>query len=89
VAMGKQPRNRTEIQVYCVTDKNGLTRFVGNDSRLLHDSVDSTQHWQLVNVLSYTSVNAAAMFCIARQSWLLACDVNITLKNRQRVLDIG
>ena len=89
VAMGKQPRNRTEIQVYCVTDKNGsldLLAMILAASRLL---VDSTQHWQLVNVLSYTSVNAAAMFCIARQSWLLACDVNITLKNRQRVLDIG
>ena len=88
-AMEKSPRNCTEIQVNCIIDKTGsldLKLMIRAAAKLI---LDSTQHWQLNHILSFSSLNAAGMFVIAQQSWKLACDVNVTLKQRQMLLDVA
>ena len=86
-AMWKSPRNRTEIQVNCVVDASGSLDLKSMIQTAANIILVSTQHWKLTHILSFSSLNAAAMFLIAQQSWRLACDVNVTLKQRQSLLD--
>ena len=85
----EHPRNRTEIQVRCIVDSAGNIKWNSMIQAAAKVIVGSTQHWPLDHVLSFSSLNAAAMFLVAQQSWRLACDVNIKLKDRQALLDIG
>jgi hypothetical protein len=88
-AMGKSPRNRTEIQIKCILNSTGSLDLKSMMQTAASIIRTSSQHWQLSHILSYSSLNAAAMFLIAQQSWRLACDAEITLKTRQSLLDIA
>lgn len=88
-AMGKSPRNRTEIQIKCILNSTGSLDLKSMTQAAANVIMKSSQHWQLSHILSYSSLNAAAMFLIAQQSWRLACDANITINQRQSLLDIA
>jgi hypothetical protein len=51
--------------------------------------LDSTQHWKIDHVISFSSLNASAMIFIMRQSWILASEVNRNIAERQQLLDIA
>ena len=87
--MQRQPRNRTEIQVRCIVDETGKLQLRSMIQVAANIILQSTLHYQLNHVLSYSSLNVAAMFLISQQSWRLACDAHVPLKQRQLLLDIA
>ena len=69
----EHPRNRTEIQVRCIVDSAGNMQWNSMIQAAAKVIVGSTQHWPLDHVLSFSSLNAAAMFLVAQQSsrWIV------------------
>jgi hypothetical protein len=83
------PRSRTEIQVGCIAIQPNVLNLKVMIASAVNVVLDSTQHWKIDHVISFSSLNASAMILIMRQSWILASEVNRNIVERQQLLDIA
>ena len=62
------PRSRTEIQVGCIAIQPNVLNLKVMIASAVNVVLDSTQHWKIDHVISFSSLNASAMILIVRVS---------------------